>query len=301
MFLLGLIRRVIQNIQSGITFNHSALKRLPAFYPSSSNIWKNPELGFQSANNFPRQLLQLMRVLEEIGNSSKAIKTPSALSSRNRFGEDFTPIPMSKISGSAEIPTQEIRESFQLYGCSKLPFSEVYSYMLGKISGQVDVPRILEIGIGTNKAGIVSAMDKDYQPGASLRSYKALIQSAQIFGVDYDKSCLFSEDRIVTAFGDQTKPESLNELISSFGGGFDLVIDDGLHTTEANLNTLIFGLKATKPTGVIYIEDIPIGSIEVWQLVSSVMHKYGYSTRIIQQDPWGLSFLVEKSYTEIGF
>ena len=208
---------------------------------------------------------------------------------------------MSKVPGSAELPTQEIKESFQLYGCSKLPFSEVYSYMLGKISGQVDVPRILEIGIGTNKAGIVSAMDKDYQPGASLRSYKALIRSAQIFGVDYDKSCLFSEDRIVTAFGDQTRLESLNNLMLSFGDGFDLVIDDGLHTTEANLNTLIFGLKATKPTGMIYIEDISIGSIEVWQLVSSVMHKYGYSTRIIQQDPWGLSFLVEKSYAEIGF
>jgi hypothetical protein len=158
---------------------------------------------------------------------------------------------MSKIPGSAELPPQQIRESFQLYGCSKLAFSEVYSYMLGEISGQVDVPRIIEIGIGTNKSGIVSAMDKDYQPGASLRSYKALIWSAQIFGVDYDKSCLFSEDRIVTAFGDQTRLESLNDLMSSFGDGFDLVIDDGLHTTEANLNTLIFGLKATKPTGMI--------------------------------------------------
>jgi len=75
MFLLGLIRKTIQNIQSGITFNHSALKRMPAFYPASSNIWKNPELGFQSANNFPRQLLQLMRVLEETGKSSKATST----------------------------------------------------------------------------------------------------------------------------------------------------------------------------------------------------------------------------------
>jgi hypothetical protein len=52
---------------------------------------------------------------------------------------------------------------------------------------------------------------------------------------------------------------------------------------------------------MIYIEDISIGSIEVWQLVSGVMQDFGYSTRIIQQDPWGLSFLVEKSYLEVGF
>jgi hypothetical protein len=86
---------------------------------------------------------------------------------------------MSNIPGSAELPTQQIRESFQLYGCSKLAFSEVYSYMLGKISGQVDVPRIMEIGIGTNKSGMVSAMDKDYQPGASLLLMMASTQQRQ--------------------------------------------------------------------------------------------------------------------------
>jgi hypothetical protein len=265
---------------------------MPVFLPASGNYWKNPELGFQAANNFPRQLLQLIRVLEEIGISSIAT---NAQGFNNRFAKDLTPIPMSEISSSPELPTKKIRETFLLQGCSKLPFSEVYSYMLGKISSYVDSPRIIEIGIGTNKPGMVSGMDKNYQPGASLRSYKALIESAQIFGVDYDKSCLFSEDGIVTAFGDQTRLESLLDLMSTFGDGFDLVIDDGLHTTEANLNTLIFGLRATKPTGMIYIEDISIGAIDVWQVVSGVMHNYGYSTRIIQQDLAGLSFLVEKS------
>lgn len=115
---------------------------------------------------------------------------------------DMEPISMDDIDGHEELPADLEHRVFMDLGCSKVNFSPVYSYILGRASSTTEFPRILEIGIGTNKKGAISAMGENYVPGASLRSYKALVENAQIFGVDYDTSCLFSEERIETAFGD---------------------------------------------------------------------------------------------------
>jgi hypothetical protein len=205
------------------------------------------------------------------------------------------PISIDEFEVSLNLPSELVSSVFQSLGCSKVAFSRVYSYMLGKIHSASVVPRILEIGIGTNNESAISTMGKNYRPGASLRSYKALLENAQIFGVDYDASCLFSEERIETAFGDQTKLDSLMSLGSKFGSDFDLVIDDGLHSPEANLNSLIFGLRVLGARGMIYIEDISPNAIDIWKLVGVIMGRHGFTARIIRQNSSGLGFLAEKN------
>lgn len=283
---------LLRHLKSGFTTNLSSIERIPVFLPMSGHHRKIPELGFQSANNFPSQLLMLLKALEKLGAHSMA-----AVDGRLAIGpvNEMEPTSMDEFEGSLNVPIELVSGVFQSLGCSKVAFSRVYSYMLGRVYASAEVPRILEIGIGTNNEAAISTMGKHYSPGASLRSYKALLENAQIFGVDFDSSCLFSEERIETAFGDQTKLDTLMRLKSKFGSDFDLVIDDGLHSTEANLNSLIFGIQVLAAKGIIYIEDISPKALEIWKLVGIIMGSHGFTTRIIRQNSSGLGFLAEKN------
>tara|TARA_B110001469_G_scaffold124913_1_gene139409 strand:+ start:857 stop:1333 length:477 start_codon:yes stop_codon:yes gene_type:complete len=98
-----------------------------------------------------------------------------------------------------------------------------------------------------------------YRPGASLRAWRDALPNSQIFGADIDESILFNnEERIHTARADQLDPGSLLAVYELYGASpFDLLIDDGLHSSGANLNTLLFGLRsAVRRGGWVVIEDL---------------------------------------------
>lgn len=42
------------------------------------------------------------------------------------------------------------------------------------------------------------------------------------------------------------------------GGGFDIIIGDGLHTVEASINFFIWSIGFLKPSGTYIIEDITL-------------------------------------------
>jgi len=109
-------------------------------------------------------------------------------------------------------------------------------------------------------------------PGASLRAFRDLLPGASVFGADVDRDILFTEDRIRTGFLDQLDPASFDALYAEFGSEpFDLVIDDGLHSLGANLNTLAWALKVVKPGGWIVIEDISRQRLKPFDLVEHVL------------------------------
>ena len=97
------------------------------------------------------------------------------------------------------------------------------------------------------------------RPGASLYAFKEYLPKANIYGADIDKNILFNEDRIKTCFVDQLDLKSFENIKNTFGEiQYDLIIDDGLHSIGANLNTLLFALDNVKLNGWIVIEDIHI-------------------------------------------
>ena len=53
-----------------------------------------------------------------------------------------------------------------------------------------------------------------------------------------------------TALVDQTNPDSFDQLSADIPGFLDLIIDDGLHSTDANLATLLFALAKLRPGGL---------------------------------------------------
>ena len=104
---------------------------------------------------------------------------------------------------------------------------------------RLDARRVLEIGV---------------QAGTSLRLWKDFFPNAKIYGFDIDpRSREHIEDRIEIVVGDQTDPADLNALPD----GFDVIIDDGLHTAASQLATFrsLYRTKLGK-RGIYVVEDI---------------------------------------------
>jgi hypothetical protein len=120
---------------------------------------------------------------------------------------------------------------------------------------------VFELGIGSGNSNIPFAMVGG-TVGASLRGWRAYFPNAAIVGADVDRQALFREDRITTHFVDVFKNETIaamwRDVEASLGRGtqFDLIIDDGFHSYEANSNFLINSRQMLAPGGIYVIEDI---------------------------------------------
>jgi len=127
--------------------------------------------------------------------------------------------------------------------------------------------KIFELGIGTNNPNLPSTMGMSGRPGASLRGWRECFPSADIFGADIDRNILFSEDRIQTFYCDQLDRAAIHELWANpeLRDGADIIIDDGLHTFEANANFLAGSLRYVRDGGFYSVEDIPRHDLESWR------------------------------------
>jgi hypothetical protein len=144
----------------------------------------------------------------------------------------------------------------------------LYAFLL---PNQEAVEKIFEIGLGTNNVDVVSNMGANGHPGASLRSFREFFPNAEIYGADVDKRILFSEHRIKTFHVDQTDDATFLELDKSIPNDFDLMIDDGLHSVNANIRSLLFFLEKIKVGGFAVVEDIGESALPLWELVGSML------------------------------
>lgn len=164
----------------------------------------------------------------------------------------------------------ELKTHLDRHGSDKS--RHAYHCIYGTIlNDRASIKGVLEVGLGTNNTDVVSNMGKFGKPGASLRAFRDFLPNAKIFGADIDKRVLFEEERIQTYFVDQTDPETFKSLGASVPQQLDLIIDDGLHSPNANLLTLNFGLARVKVGGWVVIEDIAPDAIPIWQFVSTIM------------------------------
>lgn len=115
-------------------------------------------------------------------------------------------------------------------------------------------------------------------PGASLRGWRQLFPNALVYGADIDREILFEEDRIKTYFCDQLDQASIRELWSheELKGGANIIIEDGLHTFEANISFLEASLEHVRPGGTYIVEDIESISIDEWRTRLESIYKQRY-------------------------
>jgi hypothetical protein len=153
-----------------------------------------------------------------------------------------------------------------------------YNFIVGRKAKQIN--RMLEVGIGTNLLDVPSNMGATGVPGASLRAWKELLPISEIFGADVDKRILFQDDGIETYFVDQTQPNTIRDLFLNFEGEkFDLIVDDGLHTFEANRNLLLGAHSSLSQDGLYVVEDVPESDVQKWEVF---LPEFGYDAAIIR-------------------
>ena len=168
-----------------------------------------------------------------------------------------------------------------------------YHHLYGEIlKNKDDISCVLEIGLGTNNVDVVSNMGTRGIPGASLRAFREYLPNATIFGADVDKTILFQDDRIQTYFVDQTDLASLESLGKNIPDSIDLIIDDGLHSPNANLAVLAFGLKKLKNLGWLVIEDIPERAVPLWEVVAALLPDT-FASKLLSAEG-GLVFAVQR-------
>lgn len=138
----------------------------------------------------------------------------------------------------------------QKYGTDKYPaYTEFYETLLSP--RRLRIHNVLEIGVGT-----VEAMKHvpGYRPGASLRMWRDYFPDANIVGIDKDSRVLFSEERIRTFGCDQARISDLDTIVDL--PAFDLIIDDGSHNVEHQLETAKFFVPKMYWGGLYIIEDV---------------------------------------------
>jgi hypothetical protein len=223
-------------------------KSFPAFKPSVDGKSRDiANLTIQSIN-------QTFPLIESL-LSSLSIDIP--VTSVDEF---------SKRSDSHQ-PSRELKVLFDQFGSDKAS-KHNYHLIYGTIlSEKLAIKNILEVGMGTNNLDVASNMGMFGKPGASLRAFRDFCVNAEIYGADIDKRILFLEERITTFYVDQTDSKTFQQLKNELPESFDLVIDDGLHSPNANIATLVFGLQIIKKNGWVIVEDIDVESLSIWKVI----------------------------------
>ena len=144
-----------------------------------------------------------------------------------------------------------------------LGYQDVYGPICSYLEG-VDV-QILEVGVGVNDPSAPSGMPFSHEPGASLRGWVARFPAATVHGADVDPRALVTDGTYAVHWVDQRDSASLQSLARAIPEGFDLVVDDGLHTAEANAKTAVALLPSLRRGGFLVVEDILPEYWNLWE------------------------------------
>jgi hypothetical protein len=167
----------------------------------------------------------------------------------------FTPTPLCRLMTSL----------YSDKGNARHNYTTVYSALFSSL--QERPLRIFELGLGSNDPAIRYSMGLEGKPGASLRGWKEFFPRAEVFGADIDRKALLTEDRIETFYCDQLDPEAIRAMWSmpQLLEPMDIIIEDGLHTFEANVSFLTGSLTKLRRGGYYIVEDIGRPDLDLWK------------------------------------
>ena len=107
---------------------------------------------------------------------------------------------------------------------------------------RISAKKVLEIGVQTPR---------------SVKMWEEFFPNAIIHGIDIDENCsAFENGRVQMHIGDQTNEFFLTKFLQKTGGDFDVIIDDGMHTSYSILKSFSYLYPALTTHGIYAIEDI---------------------------------------------
>lgn len=175
---------------------------------------------------------------------------------------------------------------FEKFGSDKT--KNKYNYLYYEIISKNKINNIAEIGMGSNNIEIPSNMGAGGKPGASLRAFSEYLPNSNIYGADIDKNILFQEKNIRTFFINQLDINSVLKFKSQIPK-MDLIIDDGLHLPDANLNIINNLIDHLNKDGFLIIEDIENIFLHILSVVENSFNaKKNFQSQLIQVNDGGL-------------
>jgi len=94
-------------------------------------------------------------------------------------------------------------------------------------------------------------------PGASIQLWKTFFSDLKLIGFDINQDSKKFETNGVSIFiGDQSSKEDLNKCIETYGGEYDIIIDDGLHKHSHHIISFETLISHLKKGGYYIIEDL---------------------------------------------
>lgn len=112
-------------------------------------------------------------------------------------------------------------------------------------------PKMLEIGLGC---------DMQYGPGKSYKTWLDYFPKVNLFFMEYDAKCAekwaASTNGATIVAGDQADVPTLQKFMVDHGKDFDIIIDDGGHTMNQQITSLVNLWAAVKPGGIYFLEDL---------------------------------------------
>jgi len=131
--------------------------------------------------------------------------------------------------------------------------------------------RVVEVGVQTNR---------------SIAMWEEFFPNATIYGLDIDPGCTaFAGGRKQIFIGDQMDEHFLLDFIQKTGGDFDIVIDDGLHTSYSMVKTFSYLYPALQSHGTYVIEDI-INQPEIVSFLHMLMDGVNYAPPDFKSTEW---------------
>ena len=135
-------------------------------------------------------------------------------------------------------------------------YTDFYHFLFNKIRDQK--LNIFEVGLGSVKLDFSDNMSKfeNYSPLCSLRGWRKYFLNSEIFGADIDQSILNDEYRIKTFYVDMLKKETIKTMWKKIQKNMDIIIDDGMHSFNANIIFFENSINFLNNNGFYIIEDI---------------------------------------------
>ena len=147
--------------------------------------------------------------------------------------------------------------------------------------------------------------------GASLKMWKSYFQNGKIYGLDINPDCKKLEEENIQIFiGNQSDTNCLNSIKESVPVGFDILIDDGGHTSRQQISTFENMFGCVKAGGWYVIEDLHTSYIERFNRGSSVSALQYFSTLIgdvnlngksLKRSKYGILKKLKRRKVELSF
>lgn len=138
-------------------------------------------------------------------------------------------------------PDNVLEELGRKYKPSKRHHNYLPYYWMHFRDIRMHVKKVCEIGL---------------QNDFSIRMWEEFFPNAEIYGIDIDPKCKkFEGDRRRVFIGDQGDKQFLNKFLDEVGGDLDVVIDDGSHIVQHQLDSFEVLFPAMSQHGIYAMED----------------------------------------------